>query len=194
MMAPSLLAPLTMLTVMIVVGMSVARERELGTFEQLLVSPLQPIEIIIGKAAPGMVIGMTEGTGLSDRRLPVRHSYHRLGFAAVREPGRLSLLGDRHCAVHFFAGRQPATGDDGHHGRHHAGDHVSGFASPVQNMPDWLQPFAMGNPLTHFLVIVRGVFLREMPADLVLQRLWPMAAIAVISITAASWLFRRRTQ
>ena len=62
MMAPSLLASLTMLTVMIVVSMSVARERELGTLEQLLVSPLQPLEIIIGKAAPGLMVGMTQGT------------------------------------------------------------------------------------------------------------------------------------
>ena len=51
-----------MMTVMIVVSMSVARERELGTLEQLLVSPLQPIEIIIGKAAPGLMVGMAQGT------------------------------------------------------------------------------------------------------------------------------------
>ena len=71
---------------------------------------------------------------------------------------------------------------------------LSGFTSPVQNMPDWLQPFAMCNPLTHFLVIVRGVFLRDMPLDLVLQRLWPMAIIAVVTMSAASWLFRRRVE
>ena len=44
---------------------------------------------------------------------------------------------------------------------------LSGFATPVQNMPDWLQPVAHVNPLTHFLVIVRGVFLRDMPIWLV---------------------------
>ncbi len=71
---------------------------------------------------------------------------------------------------------------------------LSGFTSPVQNMPDWLQPLAMGNPLTHFLVIVRGVFLRDMPFDLVLQRLWPMAGIAAVTISAATWLFRRRME
>ena len=60
-MIPSLLGTLTMMTVVMIVGMSVARERELGTFEQLLVSPLQPIEIIIGKAAPGLVVGLAQG-------------------------------------------------------------------------------------------------------------------------------------
>ena len=71
---------------------------------------------------------------------------------------------------------------------------LSGFTSPVQNMPNWLLPLAMANPLTHFLVIVRGVFLRDMPFDLVADRLWPMAAIAVVTISAATWLFRRRVE
>ncbi len=71
---------------------------------------------------------------------------------------------------------------------------LSGFSAPVQNMPSWLQPVAMINPLTHFLVITRGIFLREMTADLVAQRLWPMAIIALVTMAAASWLFRRRAQ
>ena len=69
---------------------------------------------------------------------------------------------------------------------------LSGFTSPVQNMPAWLQPLAMINPLTHFLVIVRGVFLRDMPFFLVAERIWPMAVIAAVTLTAATWLFRRR--
>jgi ABC-2 type transport system permease protein len=69
---------------------------------------------------------------------------------------------------------------------------LSGFSSPVQNMPDWLQPVALANPLTHILVIVRGVFLREMPLFLVAQRIWPMAAIAVVTISAATWMFRHK--
>jgi ABC-2 type transport system permease protein len=69
---------------------------------------------------------------------------------------------------------------------------LSGFTSPVQNMPDWLQPVAVLNPLTHFLVIVRGVFLRDMPMELVAQRIWPMLIIAIFTLSAATWLFRRR--
>jgi ABC-2 type transport system permease protein len=52
----------------------------------------------------------------------------------------------------------------------------------------------MANPLMHFMVIMRGVFLRDMPAALVAQRIWPMLVIAVVTMTAAAWLFRRRTQ
>ena len=71
---------------------------------------------------------------------------------------------------------------------------LSGFSSPVQNMPGWLQPFALVNPLTHMLVIVRGVFLRDMPFALVAERIWPMAAVAVVTISAAAWMFRRKVQ
>ena len=71
---------------------------------------------------------------------------------------------------------------------------LSGFASPVQNMPGWLQPVAMINPLTHFMVIMRGVFLRDMPVWLVAQRIWPMALIAAVTLSAAAWLFRRRVE
>src|SRR5262249_25119586 len=59
-MVPVLIATLPMTMVLMVVGMSIARERELGTFEQLLVSPLQPIEIIVGKAVPGLIIGLAQ--------------------------------------------------------------------------------------------------------------------------------------
>lgn len=71
---------------------------------------------------------------------------------------------------------------------------LSGFSSPVQNMPSWLQPLAMINPLTHILVIIRGVFLRDMPFWLVAERTWPMAASAVVTISAAAWTFRRSVQ
>ena len=59
-MVPALIATLPMTMVLMIVGMSVARERELGTFEQLLVSPLQPLEIVVGKAIPGLIVGLAQ--------------------------------------------------------------------------------------------------------------------------------------
>ena len=69
---------------------------------------------------------------------------------------------------------------------------LSGFTSPIQNMP--VQPVAMVNPLAHFVVILRGVFLRDMPISLVAERIWPMVAIAVVTLAAATWSFRRKVQ
>ena len=48
-----------------IVGMSIAREREVGTFDQLLVSPLQPFEIVIGKAVPGLIVGLVQAVVIS---------------------------------------------------------------------------------------------------------------------------------
>jgi ABC-2 type transport system permease protein len=71
---------------------------------------------------------------------------------------------------------------------------LSGFATPIANMPDWLQIVTLINPARYFIVIIRGVFLKDMPAGLVLDNLWPMAVIALFTLSAASWLFRRRLQ
>jgi ABC-2 type transport system permease protein len=69
---------------------------------------------------------------------------------------------------------------------------LSGFATPVENMPDWLQQLNVINPLRWFLIVIRGVFLRDLPLDLLAHQLWPMAAIATVSLGTATWVFRRR--
>src|SRR5262249_11106259 len=71
---------------------------------------------------------------------------------------------------------------------------LSGFASPIENMPDWLQWATLANPVRHFLVIVKGLFLKDLPAAEVLASLWPLALIALSTLSAATWLFRRRLE
>ena len=122
-MVPSLLGTLTMMTVMMIVGMSVARERELGTFEQLLVSPLQPIEIFIGKAVPGLIVGLAQGAVIT-LIVTLVFGIALTGSALVLFAGLtvflIAVIGVG--AVHLLAGLQSAAGDDGHHGLHDAGD------------------------------------------------------------------------
>lgn len=194
-MVPILIATLPMTMVLMIVGMSVARERELGTFEQLLVSPLQPFEIVIGKAAPGLIVGLgqctvitlivTQGFGIAlSGSATVLFVGLTVFLVAIIGVGLFisSLVSNQQQAMMgIMVCMMPAM-------------LLSGFTSPVQNMPAWLQPVAMINPLTHILVIVRGVFLRDMPFWLVVERIWPMAAIAVVTITAAAWMFRRKVQ
>ncbi len=168
-MVPSLVGTLTMTTVLMVIVMSVARERELGTFEQLLVSPLLPVEIIIGKAVPGA----DHRRGGGDRRsvilvtlvfgIPLTGSIFVLYAGLI--VFLLAIIG-----VALFISSLVSTQQQAMLGAMvymMPAMMLSGFASPVQNMPDWLQPVAQANPLTHFLVIVRGVFLRDMPMALV---------------------------
>jgi ABC-2 type transport system permease protein len=71
---------------------------------------------------------------------------------------------------------------------------LSGFATPIANMPEFVQALTYADPLRYFLVIVRGIFLRDLPLELVLQQLWPMAVIAAVTGSVAVFLFRRRVQ
>jgi ABC-2 type transport system permease protein len=192
-MIPALVGTLSMTTVLFVIVMSVARERELGTFEQLLVSPLLPIEIIIGKAVPGLIIGVFVATGIS---LVVTQVFGiaLTGSIFVLYAGLivflLAIIG-----IALFISSLASTQQQAMLGAMvymMPAMMLSGFMSPVQNMPDWLKPLALLNPLTHFLVIVRGVFLRDMPMALVAERIWPMLIIATFTLSAATWLFRRR--
>jgi ABC-2 type transport system permease protein len=194
-MVPTLIGTLTMATVLMIVGMSVARERELGTFEQLLVSPLQPLEIIVGKAVPGLIVGLGQGTIITIIVTQV-FGIALTGSAFVLFTGLIVFLlavigvalfisslvsNQQQAMMGIMVYMMPAMS-------------LSGFTAPVQNMPAWLQPVALVNPLTHFIVIVRGVFLRDMPFWLVAERIWPMAATAVVTLSAAAWLFQRRAQ
>ncbi len=192
-MVPALVGSLTMSSVLFVLVMSVARERELGTFEQLLVSPLLPIEILIGKAVPGLIIGMGVASGIT---LIVTQVFGiaLTGSIFVLYAGLLVFL-LAIIGVALFISSLASTQQQAMLGAMvfmMPAVMLSGFASPVQNMPEWLQPVALMNPLTHFLVIARGVFLRDMPMELVAQRIWPMVIIAICTLSAATWLFRRR--
>jgi ABC-2 type transport system permease protein len=69
---------------------------------------------------------------------------------------------------------------------------LSGFPSPVENMPLWLQYLDWLNPLRHFIVIVKGVFLKNIGIHLLFSALWPLLVIAAITLAAADWMFRRR--
>ena len=71
---------------------------------------------------------------------------------------------------------------------------MSGFATPIENMPTWLQPFTYLIPLRYMLVISKGLFLKAMPGSIVLQNLWQLALISLVNFIGAGWFFRRRLE
>jgi ABC-2 type transport system permease protein len=71
---------------------------------------------------------------------------------------------------------------------------LSGFATPIENMPQWLQPITIVNPLRYFLVIVKGVFLKDIPVQEVVRQTVPLVLISIATLGAAAWLFRRRLE
>lgn len=192
---PSLCGILTMLVGLIVTALSVAREREMGTFDQLLVSPLQPIEILIGKSIPAIIISMLEGSiiifvGVFIFQIPFTGSLFMLYFSMLIYVSAIVGFGlfisslcstQQQAILGSFVFMTPAV-------------LLSGFATPIENMPVWLQYFTYINPPRYFLVIARGVFLKAMPAEMILNNVWPMAIIAFFTLTGATWFFRRRLQ
>lgn len=192
---PSLVATLSMLTCLIVTSISVARERELGTFDQLLVSPLIPFEILVGKIVPGIIVGTLEGlllftVGVFIFKVPFTGSF--LLFVAsllvfISSIGGVGLFLSSLCATQqqamlgTFIVMVPSV-------------MLSGFATPIENMPEWLQYFTYGIPLRYMLVISKGIFLKDIGTPIVIHNLWPLALIAVFTLTGAGWLFRRRLE
>ncbi|MSO71862.1 MAG: ABC transporter permease [Alphaproteobacteria bacterium] len=192
---PSLVAVIALLVGLVVTALSVARERELGTFDQLMVSPLTPFEIMIGKTVPPLLIGHVHATiyilvAVFLFGVPFRGSLALLYLglclflvavigvglflSAISQTQQQAILG----AFLFMA---PAI-------------ILSGFATPIENMPEWLQTLTYINPLRHFLVIVRGSFLKALPIAEVLVHLGMMAVIAAVTLGAATVLFRKRLE
>jgi ABC-2 type transport system permease protein len=192
---PSLVAILTTVMGLLVTALSVARERELGTFEQLLVSPLGPFEIIIGKTVPALILGMAQASamilvGVAVFRVPFEGSLILLYgsmvvylFAVIGVGLFVSSMAktQQQAILGAFVFMVPAMC-------------LSGFASPVENMPDWLQYATLANPIRYYVLIVKGIFLKDVPASVVFSNVWPMAIIGLVTMSSAAWLFRHRME
>jgi len=190
---PCLIAIITSINALIVTALSVAREREQGTLDQLLVSPLTPGMIMIGKIIPAILVAVAQGTivllgAVFFYHIPFEGSllllYGSMIFYSLALAG-FGLLISSVCATQqqaflgVFSFLMPAI-------------LLSGYATPVDNMPVWLQYLDWVNPMRHFIVIVKGLFLKDFSVGAMLQSLYPLIVIAIGTLGAANWIFRRR--
>lgn len=189
---PNLIGLLSMSVGLLVTSLSVARERELGTYDQLLVTPLTPGGILAGKTIPAMILGLVEGSlitvvAIVFFRIPFAGPVAALGLGLFLF--MLSVVGfglfisslcntQQQAILGTFTFMIPAT-------------LLSGFATPIETMPAFLQIVSLANPLRHFLVAIRGILLKAMPFPMVLETIWPLAPIAAVTLTLAGWFFRR---
>lgn len=192
---PSLVGILSMVIALVVTALSVARERELGTFDQLLVSPLSPWEILTGKTLPAVIIGLIEGlviwsVGVLAFRIPFTGSFALLVFTILIFI--MSVVGvglfisslaktQQQAILGAFVFLVPAIT-------------LSGYASPVENMPDWLQRLTWFNPLKHVLITLKGLFLKDMPFAEVWINTWPLLIIGAGTLSLSAWFFSRRLE
>jgi ABC-2 type transport system permease protein len=190
---PGICGILTLLVSLLTTGLSVAREREMGTFDQLLVTPMHPTEILLGKALPGFLVGAVEGSliilvSIFWFHIPFTGSLLGLYFglfcfllstvgiglmiSSLAVTQQQGLLG-------VFLFMVPAIV-------------LSGFATPIANMPRAVQYITLLDPLRYFLVILRGSFLEGAGPSLFWPQYWPLAVMGFISMIVAGRLFRRR--
>jgi ABC-2 type transport system permease protein len=192
---PSLIVIICSVSGVSVTAQSVARERELGTFDQLMVSPLRVHEILIGKVVPPMAAGIVNGTiylVVAQIVFGVPFTGSVWLFYLALFVFMLALVG-----VGMFISAASGTQQQAFLGSFLVSVLLillSGFASPVDNMPGWLQIVSIGNPARWFLEIVGGVFLKAMPAGDVFVRLVPLLSIAAVTLGLGAWLFRARME
>lgn len=190
---PGIIALLAMIVTLVVTALSVAREREAGTFDQLLVTPLRPWEILIGKAMPGLIVGVGEASLI----IAVTVFWFKIplvGSLTVLYPALviyvLSIIGVGLMISSFSATLQQAL----------LGAFLfivpavilSGFSTPIANMPQFMQALTYLDPMRYFLTIVRRVFLEGAGMEYFIHDLWPMSLIALVTLSLATWLFRHR--
>lgn len=190
---PGLIASLSMLQTLLLTALSVAREREEGTFDQLLVTPINPVEIMVGKAIPSILIGLAQAILIFcvSRfwfQIPFAGSYLTLSAglllfmtASVGLGLSISAMSSnmQQAMLYTFVMVMPMM-------------LLSGLTTPVSNMPEVFQIVTWINPLRFAIDLVQRVYLEGVPMSTVSIDLLPMLLIATLTLPLATWLFRNK--
>ncbi len=188
-----IVAMLSLVTTLILTALSIARERELGTFDQLIVSPLSSFEILLGKSVPPLIIAMTltmvmTGIVVVFFHIPFAGSF--LLFMISIFISLLAIVGvglyisaicntQQQAILSAMTFMMPAV-------------LLSGFISPIEDMPVFLQYLTWLNPVRFFMVLTRGIFLKGMGFGDVVSNLIPLIIIASITLMLAGRTFKRK--
>lgn len=190
---PSLVAMITTIGTLIVTALSVAREREQGTLDQLLVSPLHTWQLFVGKTVPALLVGIFQATivlliGVFVYQIPFAGSL--ILFYGCMLSYSISLTGfgllissicmtQQQAFIGVFVFVMPTI-------------LLSGYVSPVENMPDWLQKVTLINPIRHFIEITKQIYLKDADLLTVLPSIQSLFTISIITLTFAYLLFKRK--
>ena len=192
-MLPNLVGMLSLGVALMITGLSVARERELGTFDQTLVSPATPVEIALGKLLPPLLVAAVQATlyllivtlfyGVPFRGNVLVLYAAVLTFALACAGVGLFISSLVHTQQQAFLGAFAVLLPFAL---------LSGFATPVENMPWWLQFVTNINPLSHMLRLMQGLFLKGTSFHSLAQDMVRLLEIALVTTSAAVLLFSRK--
>ncbi|HSP99738.1 MAG TPA: ABC transporter permease [Candidatus Dormibacteraeota bacterium] len=190
---PGLIGVILTMTTMLMTALAVVRERERGTFEFLIATPVRRAEVMVGKISPYILVGFVQvalilalGAVLFD--VPIHGSLLDLGVAALVFIAAMLTMGlvvSALAQTQFQAAQMsfffflPSM-------------LLSGFMFPFEAMPEPAQWIGTCLPLTHFLRIVRGILLKGAPLDSLLREVVAIAAFFVVALTVAILSFRKR--
>ncbi len=189
---PGVIAMIVTLMSLILTSMAIVREKEIGTMEQLIVSPIKPIELILGKIMPFGIIAIVQmimiaTVGVLWFHVPLIGSIPLLFGATLIY--LLTSLGiglfistvsstQQEAMMSIFLFYFPAI-------------LLSGFAFPVANMPHWVQIITIFNPLKYYLIILRSIFLKGVGIFVLWDEILALLAMGIVVITASSLRFRK---
>lgn len=193
-MVPAVLAMVLMVMTVVLSSMNLVREKETGTIEQLIVTPVRPIEIIVGKLLPFVVIGFIDivivlAVALFWFDVPFRGSgallflvsalflMSTLGLGLVVSAVSATQQQAMMTAVFFVM--VPSV-------------LLSGFIFPIENMPGLFQEASRVIPMRYYLSSVRGIFLKGIGPDVLWQDIATLASLGLAILTTAATIFRKR--
>jgi ABC-2 type transport system permease protein len=190
---PGVIAMVIMLTSLLLTSMAVVREREIGTMEQLMVTPLRPVELILGKTIPFALIAFFDMIfitilGVTIFNIPINgplwllplstaiYLLSVLGFGLFVSTVAKTLQQALMATFLFF---MPAV-------------LLSGFIFPIENMPAVFQYLTYVNPLRYFLIIIRGIFLKGNGFGILWPQMLALFLLGVVVFTMSSLRFKKR--
>jgi ABC-2 type transport system permease protein len=190
---PGVIASMAFLLPIILTAMAIVREREIGTLEQIMVTPLRPWELMVGKTLPFASLGLLDAImialiGVFWFEIPFRGNPFILLLGSILF--LMSSVGiglfistisstqqQAQISIFFFA--MPSF-------------ILSGFVFPLENLPTWIRYLTYVNPLRYFLVIIRGVFLKGNGLDILWPQMLALAVLGGLMILLSSLRFQKR--
>jgi ABC-2 type transport system permease protein len=189
---PGIVGSLTLVLVVNLTAFAVVREREIGTLEQIMVTPIRPAEFILGKTLPFFLIGLLDVSliavvGTVWFQVPFRGQLWVLFTGAFLF--LLCMLGvgllistvsatQQQALVTSFFFIMPAVT-------------FSGFGFPISTMPPWLQYLTYASPLRYFLIVLRGTYLKGVGMDILWPEMLAMLALGLGLLTIAVLRFHK---
>jgi len=190
---PGIVVNIIMMVTLMLTAMAIVREKEIGTMEQLMVTPIRPIELILGKTLPFALVGIVDTilvvvAALLLFHVPFRGSALLLFFSAciflmtslgaglfistISRTQQQAMMTTSMFFQPFFL--------------------LSGFAFPIRNMPEPVQYLTFLNPVRYFMEIVRGIFLKGSGVDVLWPQMATLAVFGIVILSLSAMRFRKR--